>query len=251
MNNAPDSRLRAGIQASARKALTRLLSASVPTELKLSVISSASSSVYREQSPEAAGQKLKLGFYDARVPPGTHICFFYTSEKERDELVFEYVKAGIESSERCLCAVHYEKPLNWINSFMERDFDLEPAFGREQLALREGYEFFFPSKRFDPGAAVKKLDSETRLSTKRGFSCIRLLLDISWANQRSDEFENILEYEQLVNETYYGKSPVIGMCLYDLKSLPDSFADRLIALHPYFIYKASFRRNPSFASGKK
>jgi hypothetical protein len=46
---------------------------------------------------------VKLGIQDLSVPQGTHLCGFFWG-RERGDLVFPYLREGLRSGEKCLCA---------------------------------------------------------------------------------------------------------------------------------------------------
>jgi len=214
-----------------------------PMGLKLSIYDRASSSQYR--SDEQASRR--LGFCDKSVPEGTHICLFYENPAERDDVMFEFLRAGIADKERCWCVLYDQQPLNWIKQSYDRGIDLEPALDCEQVTIADTGRFYLPEDGFCADSTVARLHGVTNSAIQQGYCTFRGFGEVSWVAERKHDQHRVVEYEQKLNRNYFHNSPSVIVCIYDIKDLDDAFLNDILAAHPYYIYKGTFKTNPCYS----
>ena len=227
-----------------KRAVSKICShAKAPINLKLSVMGMATSSCFNSN-----GNALqRLGFCDESVPKGTHICMFYADAPERDEIMFEFLRAGILDEERCYFVLHDQRPLNWIKQGHERGIDLEPALDRDQVTVLNTDQFYLPGGSFCADDVVSNLHSATEMAMLNRYPSFRAFGEVSWVSGRKDDQEPVIEYEQKLDQQYFNNSPSVIMCVYDIKAFGDVFLDDILTTHPYYIYKGSFKTNPCYS----
>ncbi len=49
-------------------------------------------------------ESVKLGISGVSVSQGTHLCGFFRGSKQRDDIVFSFLREGLRSGAKCLCA---------------------------------------------------------------------------------------------------------------------------------------------------
>lgn len=217
-----------------------------PIRLKFSVVSKASSAGYEAPAGEESSSLHSLGFFDAAVPAGTHICFFYESEQERDRVISEYLEAGIQGGERCVGAVYGQKPLSLLKRLGEVDYKVNSALEREQLTIYASSRLFYPEGEFVPNEMINRLIQISKLTAKRGYPILRAFGDLGWIEEHPTECTKVMECEHRLNEEYFTLYPAVAICMYDMRSFNDAFLNQIFERHPYFIYEGEFKRNPSF-----
>jgi hypothetical protein len=45
-----------------------------------------------------------------QIPPGTHLCAFYSGSAERDDLLFPFLREGLRGGDTCLCYIDGFEP---------------------------------------------------------------------------------------------------------------------------------------------
>ena len=248
LKNCPICRSESGHLVAFKSVLSRKVKTERPPfRLKLSLISISCAAQYRQPSAEKDPPLVPLGFCDDFVPPGAHICLFYEKEKERDQVLFEYVNAGITSRERCYCFIDGPKPLNWIKRLYDQGYDIEPALDKGQLHILESSATYLPRGDFVPDEMVDRFINMTRESINAGYPNQRVFGEVNWTEKWPHLGDKFIEYERKVDARYFHNYPAVAICVYNLRLFDDKFIEQILNHHPYYIYKGDFKRNPSYA----
>lgn len=248
LNNCPHCRGRRRHIVAAKGIVSKTIKRKhAPIRLTLSLTSMTIAAQYRQPAAEEDPPLVPLGFCDDFVPPGTHICLFYEEEKERDQILFEYINAGIRNRERCYCSIDSPKPLNWIKRLYDRGYDIEPALDRGELHIFESSTTYLPKGKFVPDDIINGLINITRESVKAGYPNQRVFGELNWTEKWPHLGDRFIEYEQKVDARYFPNYPGIAICVYNLRVFDDKFIEQILNHHPYYIFKGDFKRNPSYA----
>lgn len=217
-----------------------------PICLKLSVVSMTSSSRYKEPAEDEASSLHSLGFSDAAIPAGTHICFFYESEQERGKIILDYLNAGIKGGESCFAALYDEKPDGLLDKLGDPGHKMPSELEQGQLIVYDSSRFYYPEGEFVPDNFINRLIQMSESASEKGYPILRGFGNASWLQERPAERTKIMECEHRVNEELFSICPIVAICMYDLRIFDDTFLSDILDKHPYFIYKGDFKRNPSF-----
>ena len=55
-----------------------------------------------------------LGIDGLEVNPGDHLCGLYAGERERDELIVPFLRAGLRAGNKCICVVDGTEPAELV-----------------------------------------------------------------------------------------------------------------------------------------
>ena len=223
----------------------KIKSLKAPIRLKFAAASMASCSVYEEPDTDDCSSLHSLGFSDAAVPPGTHICFFYESEQERDRVIMEFLGAGVAGGEMCFGAVHGRNPSAVLSGLGTAGCNVNPALERGQLTVCDSSRLFYPEGEFVPDEMINRLVRLSESASEAGYPLLRAFGELSWVREQPDKCSRVVECEHRLNEEFFTRHPAVGVCLYDMRFFKDGFLDDVFVRHPYFIYKGQFKRNPS------
>ena len=217
-----------------------------PFRLKLSITSNSGSAMYR-QPTDHDEPLIPLGFCDDAVPPGTHICLFYENDRERDHMISEYLNAGLRGGERCYCVMWDEKPSSWIKRLSDKGHDVGPVIDKEQLHVLESHALYFPDGEFIPEDVIERVRDTATDSARAGYHKQRLFGDFWWVKDRPHLLDHVVEYERQFDKNYFADNQGIVTCLYNLRLFNDKFVEKILNVHPYYIFQGKFKRNPSYA----
>jgi hypothetical protein len=53
---------------------------------------------------------IALGITGVQLAPGDHVCAFYPSLAERDEILIPYLREGVAAGDKCVCVVDATDP---------------------------------------------------------------------------------------------------------------------------------------------
>ncbi len=82
-----------------------------------------------------------LGVPGVQIAPGDHICAFYPSLADRDEILVPYLREGLKTGDKCVCVVDASDP-EYILAELGADVDLGPYLGRHQLEVQRSDETY-------------------------------------------------------------------------------------------------------------
>src|SRR3978361_301765 len=80
-----------------------------------------------------------LGVPGVPIAPGDHICAFYPTLADRDEILVPYLKEGLNAGDKCVCVVDASSP-EAVLAALGADVDLGPYVGRHQLEVKRSDE---------------------------------------------------------------------------------------------------------------
>jgi len=220
-----------------------------PLQLKLSIIMAASSSRYLPPKNQPAEDVSPLGFCDAEVPGGTHICMFYQSDNERHSLIVKFLHAGILGQNKCYYLLGDHEHIDVISSLKKSGVDISDVVDRGLLNIFQSSTFYHPEGELLPDNIIDRAHASALKDKEQGYSMIRITGELSREYyQKERDYDKLIEYEDKLNGCYFAHQPAVAICQYDLRRFSDNFIDEVLRTHPFFIYKGEFRRNPLFTT---
>jgi len=161
---------------------------------------------------------------------GDHTCVFYRSEDSLREVLTPYIAEGLRRGERCFCAQKPQICKRLIFDLRFLGVDTDDAIRRGALEIHTEDEAYFPNKRFEPRAMVDMLMRSLDDALARGFPAFRTAGELSWAAEGREKCDQLIEYEQMIDECFPGK-PAIGLCQYDVNAFSTDVLESVIGAH--------------------
>jgi hypothetical protein len=196
-------------------------------------------------------ESLELGFGNYSCNWGTHICGLYESEKERDEIIFGFLRQGyLDGDMQLYC------PVERTPSEFYQDF---PGFCPEccdqihdsnHFSLLPAKELYYPDGTFDPRKMDEGLNSFYEVSQENGRRNIRATAEMVWALEAIPGIEHLMAYESRLNYFIPGK-PWISICMYNVNKFSGSIIMNVLRTHPYTINAGIITKNPFFVHPDK
>lgn len=178
-----------------------------------------------------------LGFADAELSSGSHICCFYDSDNNRIEVVKDYISNGLLNNERCL-----------VIAPEEFEFELKASLAMEistTQALESGQLYFDRAE----DLADLGLDGilnffrsmvDNALSGK--WSVARVMTDTGHLLRNVEDKTDWLRFEAKVN-LEFRSAPAIFLCEYDLRTVSAQFMINILRTHPLVVVDGVFFEN--------
>jgi hypothetical protein len=179
------------------------------------------------------------------LPPSCHVCLIYDDDEEREEVVAEYLAAGIRKGEQIRYMTDGTLPEK-VRSWLEDKGIVVPESGDPAaFGVFDAGGFYCPDGRFDPLRLIQNMPGRFELLKKAGFRGSRACGEMSWALRGIPGSERLTEYENLLN-TVGGDFPHNGMCQYDARAFDGATIYRILQMHPLMIAKGQIVRNPFY-----
>ena len=161
---------------------------------------------------------------------GDHICVFYRSEDALMEVLSPYIAQGILRRERCFCAQRPETLKRLIYDLRFLGIDVDREIARGTLELHTEDETYFPNRVFEPSTMMDMLLRAIETARNEGFTGLRTAGEMSWAVRGRNACDQILAYENLVDEIFPGKSAT-GLCQYSVNDFDPETLDCVLENH--------------------
>ena len=162
---------------------------------------------------------------------GDHVCTLFASPQEQLQAAVEYIR-GLSRGERCLyvCGEHH------VDEFREALNEAGIAVAAEErrgaLVLLTKDDGHLKGGSFDPDRMIAMLEDAVKDTLEAGFTGLRAAGDMNWLLDQAPGSERLAEYEARLNR-FYESNRALGLCLYNLGTMPPSAIDDCLATHQY------------------
>lgn len=163
---------------------------------------------------------------------GDHVCTLFLSPEQQLQAAVEYIGTGLARGERCLY-VCCEHPLEVFRAALQAggiDVAQEEARGALVLFCKE--EGHLKGGTFDPEKMIGLLSEAVEAALRDGYTGLCAAGDMNWVLDNAPGTERLAEYEARLNR-FYETHQALGLCLYNLKTLPKETLDHCLATHKF------------------
>jgi hypothetical protein len=188
---------------------------------------------------------VSLGFTDESFPESHHICLIYDNEKQRQEIVAEYIAAGFRQGELVRYFSDTTTAATVRSWLLGMGVELPESDETGPLRISDAEKAYCPDGRFDPRRMIESMPARYDAAKKAGFRGTRSCGEMSWALKGISGSDRLLEYEALIN-TIDSPFPHSGMCQYDSRLFDGATLFKMLQVHPYMIAQGQLVRNPFY-----
>lgn len=191
-------------------------------------------------------EKMLLGIGNYSINWGTHICGLYETEKERDEIIFGFLKQGsVDGDLQLYCPVERSDD-DFYHSFSDycpqcKDKIHDP----DHFELLTAKDLYYPNGQFDPWHMDSSLNDFYIQSQTKGRRNVRATAEMVWALEAIPGIEYLMAYEARLNYFIPGK-PWISICMYNINKFDGSTIMNVLRTHPYSISGGVITQNPYY-----
>jgi len=183
-----------------------------------------------------------FGIPGLQVAQGDHICAFYRSIAERDEVLLPFLRAGLAAGDKCICVLDGSDldavlwDLQGGAKPMEHQLDFFPVEG---VYLRTGA--------FVPDLMLDFWDETVSAALEvQGFSFVRSAGDTTWAfREEKGTVNQLIVYESRLNR-FLPLYPQVILCLYDVERLSGELIVDVVKTHPRLLVQGAVVENPDY-----
>jgi DNA-binding CsgD family transcriptional regulator len=177
------------------------------------------------------------------VGPGTHICALYSSQAERDNLLFPFLRAGIREGDKCLCLIDDPEPAV-VRDQVERQQNGHQQRRSEQLDIDRTSDVYLHAGRFSVDHMVSFLAGSLNRAAESDFPLLRAAGEMSWMLPQPGAAEDFFVYESAVTKIVEDQ-PAVFMCMYDLQRFGVSMLVDVLKTHAMVLLEGMVLENPT------
>ena len=188
-------------------------------------------------------ETISLGIPGLSVPPGTHICAFYSGATGRDEIVVPFLAEGIRAGQRCICILDTLRPAD-VLARLSTHVDPGDSVQTGQLTLGTPVDAYLASGQFRTEDMLRYWQHEAKAPHGPYVSFARVAGEMPSVLDNPDGRAEFFRYESMLNVA--AGLPEVILCLYDLERYGAAVMMNVLQTHPRVIVNNTIRNNPDF-----
>ncbi|MGH4038647.1 MAG: HD domain-containing phosphohydrolase [Sphaerochaeta sp.] len=181
------------------------------------------------------------------IVPGDHMVLLYDDSEDISnvDVMVSYILSRLENNEKCFY-IKGDIDIELILQRLSEMIDLDSYLKSNQLVISNRSDVYAKGGKF---SAKKMIESIKKLATQaieEGYSAFSLTGELSFVLEYENGFENIMEYEFLLNDEIFGSYPVSAICRYNITKFSHLMIKNIIEVHPLIIWKGQVHENPFY-----
>jgi hypothetical protein len=185
-------------------------------------------------------ESMKIGISGLSVPQGTHLCGFFRGKKERGNIIFPFLREGLRSGDKCLCALD-AADRDAVHA--EVGVELEVASAGDQLDVVSSRDIYLGCGEFSLSELLGYWEIWATTSLAGGgFRAVRAVGEMTWAVTEVIGTDNLIRYESELNRFAFRHRQVL-LCLYDLDQFSGALLVDIMRTHPKVLMGSTVLEN--------
>ena len=181
-----------------------------------------------------------MGIPGVEFAPGDHVCVFYPSLAERDEILIPFLRAGLAAGDKCVVIVDTEEPTAELSA-------LGAGVGERQSGLQvlRSQDTYLANGSFSSEAMLSFWDRTMSAALSEGFTFARLAGEMTWALRQLPGVSELVEYEAQLN-LLLPQHPQVVLCFYELDVFSGELLVNVLKTHPKVLIGGMVLDNPYY-----
>jgi hypothetical protein len=172
---------------------------------------------------------------------GDHVCAVWDTPAVQQELVTEFVRAGLERHERVAYFAGDDASGRVLRMLHAGGVSTAEPLAQQQLLVVPLSEAYASDGPFDPSGRIAGLHAAVDAALDEGYSGFRATGE-QWITREPPREELLLEYETKVGELCSTR-PVAGLCQYDARRCDQRLLSNVRELHGHVVRNALVSAN--------
>jgi anti-anti-sigma regulatory factor len=170
------------------------------------------------------------------VPAGTarhgdHLCCAFDSPAQQEELVIDFVRAGLEQDDRVWYFADANEPPYVLDLLRDAGMNVDRALDCGQLSVFTAESSYLTDLPFSPERMLASVHQAVDDALAAGYNGVHFLGEMDWATRAVPGAERLEEWERLI-EGFYAERPVTGLCQFSASRFDQRRLQGLVDLHP-------------------
>lgn len=176
--------------------------------------------------------------------PGDHICAFYPTLAERDQILIPYLNEGLAAGDKCICVVD-GADVQGLQASLGSGSATGPNPAHRQLDLHSSEDTYLANGGFSTEVMIEFWDKSIGAAFEVGFQFTRAAGEMTWALRHMPGVEELIGYESLLNR-FLPKYPQVILCLYELGRFSGEVLVDVLKTHPKVLLGGMLLDNPYY-----
>jgi hypothetical protein len=185
-------------------------------------------------------EPVSLGLAGLSAAPGTHLCAFFRSPDERNQILFPFVREGLRSGDKCFCAFD-AADRDAFDAELATEIDLEAA--GDQLDAAMSSDTYLGRREFSGAGMLEFWDSWASSALDDGrYPFARAAGELTRTITEVISPTELVAYESELNR-FVPRYPQLLLCLYDLNDFSGQLLADIMQTHPKVIMGSTVLEN--------
>jgi hypothetical protein len=147
-----------------------------------------------------------------------HVVLFYTSPEDKNEVLFTYLKAGLERKEAAAYVASQQSPEQTKEAMRKFGIDTEKYEQKGGLRVIDYRNWYIIGGKFDPSKTMQMWKDLLTEVKEKGFKGLRVTGEMAcfFENKMTKE---LMEYEKALHKTL--DLPMTAICAYDQQAVAE------------------------------
>jgi len=179
------------------------------------------------------------------VPASSHICAFFDSRKEQDQVLLPFFREGVENREQGVSVFDAQANPHHLQHLAHGGLAHDDSGLARQLRVMNAEESFLAAGRFDADRMFGTINLILEAAAHTEFPHVRTCCEMTWALHHLEAMDPLIEYESRLN-TLTGHHDCTLMCVYDVNLFSGPVLMDVLATHPYVLMGQTLTENPYY-----
>jgi PAS domain S-box-containing protein len=187
----------------------------------------------------------RLAELAARLGLHEHLCLIYDSREEQFAVALPYLRAGLESGERCFYIADENTTADVLDGLRAGGTDVDRYLRSGALTVASKIDLSPEEAPFDPDRMFGFWVEAIRRAEADGFSGLRVLAEMTWTFGENGIPAGLIELESRLNHLV--RDSKVGMiCQYRRARFPAKTILDVVRTHPTVAYRGLICKNPYY-----
>lgn len=173
------------------------------------------------------------------------MVILYEDHSEITDILVEYISSSINANMQTIY-IKGDTDTKGIIDALGYRFDYDSIIKLGKFSILDASESYAKDGKFNPKKMIALLKDIVTNAKKSGFSGVAVTGELSWVLNYDNGFEDIMEYENLLNDEVFSSFDISAICRYNLNEFSDEMLVNIIQVHPYIIWKQKVHDNPFY-----
>lgn len=187
---------------------------------------------------------VRVGVSGVDIAPGDHICAFYPSLDERDEILLPFLQDGMEAGDKCVAVLDTKAP-DYCQQALANGYAAGSGTAA-QLQVSNTQETYLPDGAFAPDAMLGFWADTIGQAVADGYPFTRVVGEMTWALSNLPGVEELVSYEAKLNRMLPEFPQVVLLCLYELDRFDGEILVDVLKTHPKVLLGGILLDNPYY-----
>jgi hypothetical protein len=178
-----------------------------------------------------------------RLDDPRHVCCFFDSREQRDEVLLPYLREGLANREQVLCVMDADVVDDHHRKLAAAgvDVDAERASGHLQTGTSE--DTYLAGGHFAKERMFRLLEQRLNALRTSSYTGMRTCGDMAWALREVPGRDELMMYENEVNNLLTGRDDVTFLCVYDASRISGRMMLDVLSTHTHVVIGKSLHKN--------